>query len=73
MLDDELLLTLQLRLEMRRQGEARLGAVEDEGGLAGVSGDVLETLGEDGHDSLLRILHVLSPLQLLSSCNTTRF
>ena len=43
----------QFRLEMRRQREARLGSVQDEGRLAGVCRDVLETLGEDGNDSLL--------------------
>ena len=51
-LDDQLR-ALQLRLEMRRQREARLGSVQDEGRLAGVCGDVLETLGQDGNDSLL--------------------
>ena len=44
---------LQLRLEMRRQGEARIGSVQDQGGLAGVGGDVLETLGQDRDDPLL--------------------
>ena len=44
----------QVRLEMLRQGETRsLGSVQDQGGLAGVGGDVLETLGQDRDDPFL--------------------